>query len=252
MPKTIAIHQPNYLPWLGYFYKLYASDIFVFHDNVAYSKKSLTKRCQIRKAKGSMEKTYLTIPLIKHTDGTLIKDLYIDHGQDWRQKQLNQIRNTYAKAPFFERLFPKIETWLEAVAQMDKLADANIFLITQILEWLDLQCALFRSSELPVSGYKSDYNVNIISHFGVEVYLSGSGARKYQKSEAFEANGIALLYPGFHTYHQTSPYIQHQGAYLPGLSILDAIFNIGIKGTLGLFETFHSQAINIPTPRKTL
>lgn len=238
MPKTIAIHQPNYLPWLGYFYKIYASDIFVFHDNVAYSKKSLTKRCQIRKAKGRLEKSYLTIPLKKHRDGTLIKDLCIDHGQAWRQKQLNQIRNTYAKAPFFDQLFPTIEGWIKEVAQMEKLVDGNIYLITQILEWLGIHRPFFRSSELPVNGIKSTYNRNIAAHFGATIYLSGSGARKYQQAEEFDSQGIELKYHDFLKYHQSNSYPQYQGAYIPGLSVLDGLFNVGREGCVSLFSIY--------------
>ena len=235
---TIAIHQPNYLPWLGYFYKIYASDIFVFHDNVAYSKRSLTKRCQIRKAKGSMEKAYLTVPLEKHQDGTLIKDLKIDHSQSWIKRQLNLLRNTYSKAPFFDQNFLWLESHLKEVQTMAYLAEGNIYLIKQTLELLGINRNVYQSSELPVSGYKSVYNLNIINHFGAKVYLSGSGAKKYQSEEDFKTRGVELNYHNFLDYHKTHAYVQMQGGYLHGLSIIDALFNLGVKNTISLFKIY--------------
>lgn len=185
-----------------------------------------------------MEKTYLTVPLKKHHEGTLIKDLLIDHEQPWVQKQLNQIRNTYAKAPFFDQIFPWLERHFREIQKTDNLAESNIYLITQTLLLLGISRSLHKSSQVPVLGHKSEYNLNIIDHLSGKTYLSGSGARKYQNESEFQARGIELQYHGFLNFHKTTPYHQKQGTYLYGLSILDSLLNLGKEGTINLLMAY--------------
>lgn len=233
----VAIHQPNYLPWLGYFYKIYASDIFIFHDNVEHSKKYPTRRTFIRKSKHSADTTWLTVPLIKHSDSALINDLLIDHGQDWEQKQLRKITNTYHHAPHFQFIYPILREWLSKSKSYAKLADLNIYLIEQLLDLLNWKKKTLRSSQIQVSGKGSDYNLALTKYVSGTVYLSGLGGINYQSPDTYQALGVHLLVSQFRLFLQKNPYPQFQGtSFLSGLSVLDALFNIGLKGINDLFD----------------
>lgn len=235
--KIVAIHQPNYLPWPGFFYKIYASDIFIFHDNVEHSKRYPTRRTRIRKAPHSEEPCWLTVPLKKHSDFSLIKDLEIDHSQDWQGKHLRKIKNSYAGTPYFGECFTKLEEWLAVTRQVDSLAEVNIFLIKKILVYLEINKMLWRSSELPVDGHSSFLNISLVKSLGGDVYLSGAGGKKYQNEPEFNKYGISLKYSAFRPDNLVSSKLNNSDAdsLNLGYSILDLIFKFGRKGVIQLF-----------------
>ena len=219
--ETIAIHQPNYLPWLGYFHKVTHSDLFVFLDDVEFSKQSFTRRVHIRKSKWTKEKSYLIVPLRQHSDYSLINELKIDHSQNWQQKQLHQIKNTYSGAPAFEKIYASLKMWMDVSTQYTLLSEWNQFLIQSISEAIGIKTTFVCSSELPVNGKASEYNLNIVQYLSGSTYLSGKGGRKYQEEEDFRTKNIHLQYSNFFD----TPYPQKQGKWLGGLSIIDGLMN---------------------------
>ncbi|MCG8326108.1 MAG: WbqC family protein [Chitinophagales bacterium] len=219
--KTIAIHQPNYLPWLGYFHKIAHSDIFVFLDDVEFSKQSFTRRVHIRKSKWTQERSYLIVPLQQHSDYTLINELKIDHSQNWQQKQLHQIKNTYFGTPVFEKIYTVLKMWMDTSTQYALLSDWNQFLIQSISDVIGIKTAFVRSSELPVNGKASEYNLKIVQYLNGCTYLSGKGGKKYQKEKNFRTKNIRLQYSNF----SDTPYLQKQGKWLGGLSVIDGLMN---------------------------
>ena len=237
----VGIHQPNYLPWLGYFFKIFISDIFIILDDVEYSSASLSKRCFVRKQKFAMDKSYLSIPLQKHSNHCLIQNLYIDHKQAWQQKQLNQVFAVYKSAKYFEAYFPFLEMLLEQTKKYEKLADFNEFVMLKILNLLGLQKKIIKSSKLPVSGHKADYVINLVEYYKASHYFSGTGARKYQKEENFHTRNIKLVYNEIFSFLAEKKYPQAQGDFLNGLSIIDVLFNIGAKEIVLLFEKYKSN-----------
>ena len=104
--KIIAIHQPNFIPWAGYFLKMAASDVFVFHDNVEITKSGPTRRVKISALQTVDYTQWLTVPLVKHSDFALIRELEISWQSDWTKKHLNQIKNAYRTCLYFELYFP--------------------------------------------------------------------------------------------------------------------------------------------------
>ncbi|MFW9832100.1 MAG: WbqC family protein [Candidatus Thorarchaeota archaeon] len=236
----IAIHQPNYLPWLGYFYKIHASDVFVFHDNVEYTK-GYIKRSLIRKTLHSKDTRWLTVPVQKHNDYEKIANLRIAN-LTWTKDHLNRIRNIYRNAPFFDSHFNEFESYLNtSVTNCELLADLNIALIQWICKRIGLKEPSNRSSNLSVNGYKSEYNAKLAEFFGATVYLSGSGARNYNNPQDFEARGIHLTYSDFHSFLKDNPYYQPQGEYIPGLTILDALFNVDVEGISHIFDEYDTH-----------
>ncbi len=238
---VVSIHQPNYFPWLGYFFKIYASDIFIFLDDVAYSSSSLTKRCFLRKQVAAQDKTYLRVPLQKYQYPAQLPVLQIDHQQAWQERQRNQILSVYRTAPYFETYFPLVEALLRASRADEKLIAFNERVIVKILEVLAIPTQIIRSSNLPVAGKKADYVLALVKHCQGNIYLSGTGAKQYQDETIFAKEKIKIIYNEIFGFLAQEKYPQAQGDFLNGLSVLDALFNIGAAGILELFELYQSQ-----------
>ena len=235
---TVGIHQPNYFPWMGFFFKIYASDFFVLHDNVEFTKKSFTKRVHIRKNQILHEKTYLSVPLKMHSDYTKIKDLEIDHREDWQKKHLDKIYNAYSRCSFFETYFKELRTFFEQqTKEIRFLSELNTAAIRLCCSWLEMNTNLILSSELPVSGKKTGYNINLVKHFNGQIYISGVGARKYQ-SEEFTIENIQLKYHNIYSFLESQPYPTIDGHFINGLSLIDAIMNIGAEGINDIFRNY--------------
>ena len=193
----IAIHQPNFLPWLGYFYKIAQCDVFVFLDHVEYTKKSYTKRVKIHKGKLHYEDLYLSIPLKNHSDFTPINKLQIANHIEWQKKMYAQIYSTYHKAPYFKQILPLMETYFKIPSAFDFLSEFNISIIKSIAQLLDLHPTWVISSELPETFKGKNLNVDIVRSLQGSTYISGQGAKKYQNEALFEQQAIELKYSNF-------------------------------------------------------
>ncbi len=215
--KTIAIHQPNYIPWLGYFHKILNSDIFVALDHVEFTRRGFTNRNRVKGPNGVV---WLTVP-VKVELHVPIKDVKIDNSRDWRRKHINTLKAFYGKAPYFDDIFSLIEEVYERDWNM--LEDLNLALINKIMEILNIRRKIILSRNLNIQGKKMNMIIEICKKVGGKVYLSGKGAMKYQDPEIFEKNGIKLVYQEFE--HPIYP--QRFGEFVPNLSILDILFNVG-------------------------
>lgn len=191
--KIVAIHQPNFMPWAGYFLKIASCDVFVFHDNVQITKAGPTRRVKIASRFAEDKMQWLTVPLKKHSDFELIKDLEISWEVDWTKKHLNQIKDTYIKSPYFDLYFPMISNWFQKAKRFNSLSQMNIYFIKQILNQLDIKREILCSSHLPVFATSSEYNLAITQHLGGYHYLSGKGGDNYQDEDIFSANSLELL-----------------------------------------------------------
>jgi WbqC-like protein family len=239
----VSIHQPNYIPWLGYFYKIWASDAFVLHDNVEYTKQSFTKRVFIRKEPNKLSRVYLSVPLKKHSDFALIRELEICHIQNWQQKHLNKIYYVYHKAPFFKQYYPVFQKTIESSQDLTHLADLNKFLIFNVLDILGIDKPIHISSQLPIKGFKADeYNAEIVRKIGGDAYMSGVGAKKYQAENTYSKRHISLIYNNIGQHLQQSP-PQYPTAFDASLSILDALFFIGEDAILQLFHDYQETEL---------
>jgi len=216
----VGIHQPNFLPWLGYFYKLAKCDTFVLLDNVQYTKNSFINRNRIKTPQGVK---WLTVPVkIKGRFGQLIKDVEINSTIDWRKKHLGTLEANYKKARFFEPVFQGLKA-VYCANDWDALCEVNIQLLKWSLSVLKLDRELVRASELNVWGESTRLLIDIVKEIGGDVYLSGFGGAKYQEEELFKKAGITLAYYEFK--HPVYP--QLWSDFVPNLSIIDLLFNCG-------------------------
>jgi hypothetical protein len=218
MHRTCGIHQPNFLPWPGYFYKIASADEFVFLDNVEIEiggSKAITYRTKINSQNGA---AWLSNPIQK-SDTKIIKELtYVQN--DWKEKNLKTIFLNYKKAPFFNDVYPLVEKIFHY--ESNSLSEFNINSILVICQYLGIQTTFSKASELNLAD--TDRNGRIIEICKIRnstVYFSGKGAVNYHNESLFEANNITIKYTDF------SPKIYNQihGEFVPGLSIIDLLFN---------------------------
>ncbi len=221
MSKIVAVHQPNYLPWLGYFHKIASADVFIFLDSVQYPRgQSIANRNKIKTAQGWQ---WLTVP-ISIPKGQRGKASYLDASAAelrWKKKHLKTLQVNYSRAPYFQPYFEQIA---EILLAEQSFAQTNMVLIGYFLGQLEIDTPLYRLSELEkVSGQKSQLIADICIHFEADTYISGQGARVYNDETAFAQQGIQIVYQQF-----TCPvYPQIHGDFIPNLSALDLLFNCG-------------------------
>lgn len=219
MNKIITIHQPNYIPWIGYFHKIFISDVFVFLDSTQYSPGTFINRSFISQGQNSLK---LIIPAYVPTHLSPISDVIIDT-KDFARKHLTSLKQTYFKSRFYKEIFNVIQPSYE-IGKIS-LAEFNIRLITDIVNYLEFEIRLIRSSSLDIHTKKNNLLIDITKVCGGNVYISGNGAKNYIEGheKKYSKNGIRLAYQNF----VHPEYNQLKKSFLPGLSILDLLFNKG-------------------------
>jgi hypothetical protein len=225
MTKTCGIHQPNLLPWIGYFYKIHKSDCFVFLDNVDIvtgSASAITNRTSVIGPSGVL---LLTAP-IKKSDTKKINTIeYV--GQPWKEKMLKTLEYSYKKSSSFNSFFPIVQEIFSCSS--DNLANFNMNAIKLICEYLEIQTELYRASEFTaISQERNERLVDLCQNLGCGVYFSGNGAKKYQNNQMFSDSKIDIIYSDF--VHPT--YNQRNNTFVKGLSIIDYLFNVSKEETI--------------------
>jgi WbqC-like protein family len=229
---TIAIHQPNYFPWLGFFNKIHQCDLFVFHDAVPFSASAFTKRCRVFEEKGSTNLRWLTVPVSKFSDGTPISEITIDESTDWRKKQLNALTNAYGSAPYFDEISSFVIQTLEETRNFTSLSELNIEIISKLCHFLGIDLQYKLSSDLPFRDKGSRFNLRIVKHFKGEIYLGGIGAMNYEDIDAFDAGGVSIRISDTISWMLRHPYDQMIDEFSAGLSIIDVLMFVGPQKTM--------------------
>src|ERR1700730_15113013 len=218
-----SIHQPAYLPWLGYFDRIAKSDAFVFLDNVQFERNSFINRNQIKTANGPI---WLTVPvrLDAHFDKTIV-DIEIDDRQNWRRKHLRSIEQSYSRTQDFAQEFRRLTAVYEG--KTNKLAELCRGQLDFWLGELGITTRILRASELPVAGRGSALVLDLCKHLGATKYLSGPLGRRYLDEAEFIKAGIKIEYHEF--VHPVYP--QMLGEFVPAMGVVDYWMNCG-KGDL--------------------
>jgi WbqC-like protein len=222
MSLTAAVHQPNYVPWLGYFHKLAAADVFVYLDAVQFPRgQSFAARNRIKTPNGV---AWLTVPVSVpkgHEGKATYREVELAEPR-WRDKHLKTVEMSYAKAPHFDDVFELYRTGLEAG---ESLLEVNLALLEGFADYLGIETRRIVLSELlPEFGQKTELIVDACKALGADEYLSGSGGgTEYTDEERLGEEGIALRFDSF----EPSEYAQLWGEFEPGLSALDALMNCG-------------------------
>jgi WbqC-like protein family len=218
----VSINQPAYLPWLGYFHRIAASDLHIVLDHVQFEKNSFTNRNKVRTTTGS---TWLTVPV--QTSGRFgelpIDRLEIDNTSDWRRKHWQTLQQSYAKAPHFrehEAFFRELygSPW-------ERLADLCGRVTSYLLESFRVQTRMMSSSAMRSRGAKDELVLNLCREAGATTYLSGALGRDYLREELFKQAGIKVVYQDYH--HPEYPQVYKP--FEPYMAAVDLLFNCGPK-----------------------
>ncbi len=223
MTGLVAIHQPNFFPWLGYFEKIRRADAFVFLDAVDYPRSgsgsmgSWTNRVRIA-IKG--EAHWCTCPLLRMPLGSPILAATIDDAQPWRRKLLKTLQANYGRAPRYGATMKFLEPLI--LAPIANLAAFNGAAIEVIAAHLGLKTRFLWQSKLAHSGRATNLLTSLVISAGGDAYLAGGGAGGYQQDELFAIRGIRLVPQGFIAKSYGDP-----ARFLPGLSVIDYLMYDG-------------------------
>jgi hypothetical protein len=217
--RTASIHQPQYLPYLGFFHKVAQSDVHVLLDNVQLHKGGLQNRNKIKTSAGWQ---WLTVPVSASSNEVLAK-VRISENQFWPDKHAKGLSLNYARAAHWRALGPELVSLVRR--PWERLSELNEALIRWVMDVTGIRVEMVRASELPAEGARTDLLVEICRAVGADRYLSGPGGRGYMDLERFEAAGIEVVWQDFThpTYDQVFP----GAGFIPNLSIVDPLFCCG-------------------------
>jgi hypothetical protein len=218
--KTVAVLQPGYLPWLGFFDQMRRADVFVYYDDVQFDKHGWRNRNRIKSPAGPH---WLTVP-VRHHGKPRILDVEIDERAPWARRHVGAIRQFYSRAPFLERYLGDLEELL--LRHWQHVVDLDLAAAAKMAEWLGVRTQIERSSCLGIAGERSERLLLICQRFQATRYLSGNAARVYLDVDLFARNGIEVVWQDFH--HPIYP--QQHGEFVPHLSAIDLLLNCGDRG----------------------
>lgn len=222
MSKTVVIHQPDFLSYLGFFHRLLHADLYIVLDNVQFvkSNNSWTHRDKIKTQHGDK---WLTISVKKASRNTQINEIELGEASIWKQQNLDLLKQNYKKAVYYDEIYPYVEELYNS--NHVKLSDFNMDSIHMLNKLFDINIDIVYSSNLITTKTKSERLVELLTQVDATHYLSGVGARDYHEDKPFDDANIKVIWQEFK--HPT--YTQLYGDFIPYLSSIDMLFNCGIK-----------------------
>jgi hypothetical protein len=216
----VSGHQPNYLPWLGFFDKINRSDIFIIEDDVQFERQGFTNRNKILSLDGVR---WLSVP-VEHAHKSLpINEVKIANKGEpkWRQRHWLTLKHSYCKAPYWNDYNEFFEDTYKRNWMM--LIDLNLHLITGIMGFLGIDRSLVMSSSLGIKGKKTELIIAQCKKVGANVQLAGDGGREYIDYKRFDEEKIKLKFQKF----KHPIYTQSCEGFVPNLSVVDFLFCTG-------------------------
>jgi len=213
-----AVHQPQYLPWLGYFDKIRRADVFCFLDNVQYKKNDWQNRNRLKTAQGWQ---WLTVP-VRYRFPQKINEVTINNAVAWKTKHLQSLATNYSRAPYFKKYAPIFE---QVYSQdWERLSDLNIVLIERLSAALGLdQGSAVKASDFDLREDPTDRLIDICKSLNADTYLSGQDGGNYMDLERFKQSGIQVVIQDFN--HPVYPQIFN--GFRSHMSVVDLLFNCG-------------------------
>lgn len=217
----VANHQPQYLPYLGFFHKFAHADLLVVMDDVQFMQRGFQHRNVIKMQTG---KQWLTVPVLQKHD-QLISEVTIDTTQhSWRRKHWGALQSNYSPAPFFKELAPELKAiYLEGT--QTTLVELDLDLMRWAAKHLGITTPIKLSSEIKPTGEKSERHINICKLVGADTYYSGPGGKLYMEMPLFEAANVAVEFQEYQGREYPQLFPQH--GFIPDVAIVDALFNLG-------------------------
>ncbi len=218
----VSICQPAYLPWLGYFNRIARSDLAIVLDNVMLERSSSTRFTNRNKIMTAQGPIWLTVPVKTAGLGQpLISQVAIDADQGWERKHMKAINQAYGKTKFYT----DHKNWFECFYQTrwTQLAPMLRESTSYLLDVIGIKTQRIFSSDLNVTGEKSELILNICRHVNAKTYISGPFGRNYLDLQSFKKLDINVLFDNY----AHPQYPQLHGGFEPHMSVIDLLFNCG-------------------------
>lgn len=217
--KVISIHQPNYLPWLGYFYKIYKSNTFVSLDDTQFSNTAMHEFNYIKNKTGKLK---IRVP-VQYKFGDALRDVKIKNTTDWKANHLKMLQDNYSQAKYFTEIFRDFSEILNDSTET-LISELNLKLIIHICNKFGFKnIEYIKSSALNLQTKREEKILDLCNTLQADVYYSGVGAKAYQTEESFTNRGLILEYSDFKAFE----YPQLFGEYEGYLSVIDYLMNFG-------------------------
>lgn len=225
-----AIHQPNFFPWMGYFNKIARADVFVFLNLVDYEKSGHSMQGYGNRVAIYGNDNRIMCPLVREHGHQVINTVKIKNIQ-WKNELLQKLKLTYCDRQHYSDVMLFVNRILSY--ETEYLSEFNINAIREICNILNINVEFYRQDKLNVNGSSSELLINIIKKCNCTDYIYGKGGSKYQNEDLFKDNNIELI---AQNYIQPQ-YYQSNDVFVPGLSILDALFCCGFEKTEELVKS---------------
>jgi hypothetical protein len=217
----LTLHQPQYLPWLGYFDKVRSADLFVVLDKPQFEKNDWQNRNRVKGAQGPV---WLTVPVLsKGRSQQSIGDVEINGREDWARKHWTTLELNYRKAPYWGAYAPRLKAVYER--PWTRLAELNMALFSVLADALEVRTPVQIESRIGSEGQATERLIDLCRRTGADAYLAGAGGAEYMDPGLFKAAGIRLL-----TQHYQHPSYRQQhpkAGFVPYMSAVDLLFNEG-------------------------
>lgn len=224
--STVVIHQPDFIPWLGFFHRLVGADTFIVLDDVQFLRQGWHHRDKI-KLHGKPH--WLTVPVETATRYTQkISETRIAPHKGWKRRHLTTLTHAYGKAPYFTRIFHRVEEIYKIDHTM--LMDLNLDLLRWLMGILGIEVCQYRSSSFGIDATGTERLVGLVEAVKGRVYLTGEGSHGYLDETVFTNRGLTVQWQKY----RPNAYAQGTPPFIGGLSVLDALFYLGPRGTRAL------------------
>ena len=218
----VGIHQPNYLPYLGFFDKMAKSDIFVIYDDAQFNKSDFQHRNRIRIYHGWK---WLTVPVEKKripiSEVKIRNEVKTWKGVKWSDAHFRDIHDNYKDTPYYSVYADELMRIYKR--NYEKLVNLNMELIRFLMKAFDIDVEIVFSSDLGFTSKSTQRLVEIVEALGGDVYLSGPKGRDYLDVSLFERKGIKVVFQDF----KHPVYKQRYEGFVPNMAAIDALFNVG-------------------------
>jgi len=226
--SILSAHQPNFLPWLGYFSKINQSHIFVFSDDVRYSKQQNISRATFLDEIGN--EFFWQIPIKKNPSGRIYEKLLCHEESRVFDRGASKLRNEYKKAPFYNDLLSLIDQIELAFYSIKHIAEFNIFCIKLIANYLKIESIFLKGSDYGLQDYSANERLLFRAKvLGIPTYLCGQGASGYQDDRWLNERGMDVRYVNYSELDFYGDDLRHSILHLIALygvnSIKNFIFN---------------------------
>jgi hypothetical protein len=214
----VGIIQSNYLPWRGYFDLIDDVDLFVFYDDVQYTRLDWRNRNKIKTPQGT---EWLTVSVDYSFPPPTIRETKIKYANRWNAEHIRKLELWYSHAPYFDEYMNELRPLL--LTEVETISTLNRLLCKWIMEKLSISTPVVCSADFKCTGLRSERLIDLLEKVSATSYLSGPSAQSYIDAELFKSRGIALEYKTY----DYAPYPQLHGEFIGAVTVLDLLFNVG-------------------------